>query len=98
MACQGASGAVRRRVTLDTEDAIQSRMEKEGVKGRIIFHSLLITFLLISTRYACLVVIPNPATERGGGDYLYDIAVFAYWHYSICRNRLQDTPMRISLN
>lgn len=55
VACQGASGAVRRRATLDTADEGQSRMEKEGMKRRIIFHSLLITFfwLLLKNISSC---------------------------------------------
>jgi len=47
VACQGASGAIRRRATLDTADAGQRRMEKEGMKRRIIFHSLLIVFFAV---------------------------------------------------
>lgn len=64
LACQGASEAIRRRAILDAADEIQSRMEKEGIKRHAIFYSLLITFLLILIRYACLVVISNPATKR----------------------------------
>ena len=38
----------------------KAEWKKEGAKGRIIFHSLLITFLLISTRYAMLVLLSYP--------------------------------------
>ncbi len=52
IACQGASEAIRRRATLDTADSSQNRMEKEGMKRRTIFHSLLIILL-------CRLVVIN---------------------------------------
>ena len=67
MACQGASGAVRRRATLDTEDAIKSRMEKRGSE-RTHYLSFPLDYVFANFDkicYACLVVIPNPVTERG---------------------------------
>ena len=68
VACQGASGAIRRRATLDTADAEKSRIKKEGMKRHIIFHSLLAVFFAVFPKYNLLLNLYSGVIMKGEID------------------------------